>query len=519
MQTLRQMRIGPRLTLAFSTVFLLLLLLGGFGIYEMNQTNAHTRDLGTNWLPSVEVLGDLRGGFNEARRTSLRVLLESTPEGKREQLKVYEHAAHVRVPKLFAEYEPMIASAEERKAYEEIRASWNRFVEMEVKQSALALGSPEEAEQARQMAIGPAGDAFLQALNALKKDIAINVEGANRATTDAEKSYRQALIASIVIVSIALVVCSVLAVSVTRSIVKPLNTSVAVAQAVSEGDLTSKFEVTGRDEPAVLLEALRHMNSRLVEMVTQIRHSSDSIATGSAEIAIGNSDLSHRTEQQASNLEEAAASMEELTSTVKINSDTALQASSLAANASQSAEHGGTVMSRVVATMQDISASSKKISDIIGVIDGIAFQTNILALNAAVEAARAGEQGRGFAVVASEVRQLATRSAEAAKEIKHLIHTSVERVENGANLVDEAGQSMDGLVSQVKRVGILINEISSASREQSSGISQIGEAVNQLDQVTQQNAALVEESAAAAESLKSQSQRLSELVSVFKIDD
>jgi methyl-accepting chemotaxis protein len=245
--------------------------------------------------------------------------------------------------------------------------------------------------------------------------------------------------------------------------------------------------------------------------------SSDSIATGSAQIAMGNADLSQRTEEQAANLEETAASMEQLTATVRQNSDTARQANQLASTASAAAANGGVVFGQVVGTMQSITESSRKINDIIGVIDGIAFQTNILALNAAVEAARAGEQGRGFAVVASEVRGLAQRSASAAKEIKILIGESVSKVETGSKLVDDAGQSMNDIVQQVKRVTDLIAEISSASVEQTQGISQVGDAVQQLDQVTQMNAALVEESAAAADSLKQQAHKMAEVVGIFKI--
>ena len=379
-------------------------------------------------------------------------------------------------------------------------------------------GDASDQEAARQLAVGDSARSFSAITAEADRLVTINVEGADKSTIAAAASYQQALIVSVGMVALAMLMGAVLAMVVTRSITQPLSTGVIVAEAVAQGDLTTRFDIQGRDEPADLLRALEHMNKRLVDIVGQVRLSSDSIATGSAEIATGNADLSQRTEQQASNLEETAASMEELNSTVKTNADTAQQANRLASEATQSAEQGGAVVGRVVATMQDISASSKKIADIIGVIDGIAFQTNILALNAAVEAARAGEQGRGFAVVASEVRSLASRSAEAAKEIKTLIGASVEKVDNGTALVDEAGHSMEGIVNQVKRVSQLINEISSASMEQSSGISQIGDAVNQLDQVTQQNAALVEESAAAADSLKNQSQRLAELVSVFKID-
>ena len=518
MNALRQLRIGSRLALAFTTVLLLLCALGGFGVHQMSRANFYAKDLGTNWLPSVQVLGDIRAAMNVARRSSLRHLLEFGPEGKARQQKAHDEAVDVMLPKLFARYEPMIASPEERQAYERVRALFTQFQALDRKQMVLSNGSDHDELLGRQLSVGEAAKVFAEMTEAIQKVVDINVAGGDAATAAAEASYQRSLWVSALVIALALALGATLSLLVTRSITLPLGTGVAVAEAVAQGDLTSKFEIQGRDEPADLLRALQHMNERLVDIVGQVRLSSDSIATGSAEIATGNADLSQRTEEQASNLEETAASMEELNSTVKTNADTALQANRLATEATHAAEQGGAVVGRVVATMQDISASSKKISDIIGVIDGIAFQTNILALNAAVEAARAGEQGRGFAVVASEVRSLAGRSAEAAKEIKSLIGASVEKVENGTALVDEAGQSMEGIVTQVKRVSALISEISSASMEQSSGINQIGDAVNQLDQVTQQNAALVEESAAAADSLRNQSQRLAELVSVFKIE-
>ncbi len=321
-----------------------------------------------------------------------------------------------------------------------------------------------------------------------------------------------------IVVSIAVVAAAWFAWVLVRSVTRAINEAVKVAETVADGDLRSHIVVRRRDETGRLLAALQRMNANLVGIVGDVRGVSESIATGSSQIANGNADLSQRTEEQASNLQQTAASMEQLTATVKHNADTAQVATQLASTASESAERGGAVMGQVVTTMDEITASSKRVVDIIGVIDGIAFQTNILALNAAVEAARAGEQGRGFAVVASEVRSLAQRSGAAAREIKALIGDSVAKVENGTRLVADAGQTMEDIVDQVKRVNDMIGEISSASREQSTGIGQIGDAVTQLDQVTQQNAALVEESAAAAESLNQQAAQLSRVVATFKLN-
>jgi methyl-accepting chemotaxis protein len=308
-----------------------------------------------------------------------------------------------------------------------------------------------------------------------------------------------------------------LAVAFVRSITEPVAEAVALAKAAANGDMTAQVQVRGNNELNQLMQAMQGMQRQLSQVVRQVRQGAEGVATASAEIAMGNNDLSSRTESQASALEETASSMEQLSAAVKQNADSARQANQLAMNASTVAIRGGEVVGQVVDTMKGINESSRKISDIISVIDGIAFQTNILALNAAVEAARAGEQGRGFAVVASEVRSLAGRSADAAKEIKSLINASVERVEHGTALVDQAGTTMAEVVTSIRRATDLMGEISAASNEQSLGVSQVGEAVTQMDQVTQQNAALVEEMAAAAGSLKSQAQELVQVVAMFNL--
>ncbi|MES2297995.1 MAG: methyl-accepting chemotaxis protein [Pseudomonadota bacterium] len=334
-----------------------------------------------------------------------------------------------------------------------------------------------------------------------------------------EEAQRTTSIQIAATVLVTLVAGALFMVWLVRSITGPLNEAVGIAQTVASGDLSAHIEVTSTDEIGTLLLALKNMHDSLAEIVGKVRAGTEAIAFASNEISTGNMDLSARTEQQASSLEETASSMEELTSTVKQNGDNANQASKLASNASDVAVRGGEAVAQVIHTMGSINESSKKIVDIIGVIDGIAFQTNILALNAAVEAARAGEQGRGFAVVASEVRNLAQRSAAAAKEIKALIGDSVERVEAGSKLVGNAGTTMDEVVDSVKRVTAIIAEIAVASGEQNAGIDQINDAISQMDSVTQQNAALVEEAAAAAEAMKQQAESLAHAVSVFKIDE
>jgi len=338
---------------------------------------------------------------------------------------------------------------------------------------------------------------------------------ANDATVEADTSRLRWLLAGSVLASFLLAAVAMRA--LVRGITEPLQQAIGIAKRVAAGDLGSHIDIHHGNELGDLLRSLKHMNESLVTIVGSVRESSDSIAIGAGQIATGNADLSQRTEQQAGSLQQTASSMEQMTATVRANADAALAAERLAKTASEVAVRGGATVATVVSTMDEINASSKKISDIIGVIDGIAFQTNILALNAAVEAARAGEQGRGFAVVAGEVRSLAQRSAQAAREIKTLIAASVEKVETGSRQVDDAGRTMEDIVTQVRRVSDLIAEISTATTEQSGGLGQVGDAVSQLDRVTQQNAALVEQSASAAESLKQQAARLVDAVSAFKI--
>ncbi|XVJ70204.1 MAG: HAMP domain-containing protein [Rhizobacter sp.] len=347
--------------------------------------------------------------------------------------------------------------------------------------------------------------------------IAIQKQNSKQAVQASTQSQDQALLIQAVLVVASLLAGGLIAWRITGSVTAPIKRAVVVAQRIAQGDLTSKIEIRIPDETGRLLEAISAMQDRLRGLVGEIRQTANSIQVASEEVASGNLDLSQRTEQTASSLQQAASSMDQLTGTVRQSADSAHQANQLASSAAEVAARGGAVVSQVVTTMEDINASSKKIADIIGVIDGIAFQTNILALNAAVEAARAGEQGRGFAVVAGEVRSLAGRSAEAAKEIKSLIGASVDKVEGGSRLVADAGKTMKEIVGSVQRVSDIIGEITATSSEQSDGISQVSGSVSQLDQMTQQNSALVEQSAAAAESLKEQAHKLTHMVDAFRL--
>ncbi len=378
------------------------------------------------------------------------------------------------------------------------------------------LMAGEKAELARfaavQMypAIDPLGD-LIAALIQVQLDVAA-------AEYDKGKATAESVILTNSVGALMVLLCAgLLAWRLVRSIADPLGEAIAVAEQVASGNLGSRIDASGTDETGKLLGALQRMNRNLAEIVSQVRQGSELIATGSSQIAAGNADLSQRTEKQAASLEQTAASLEQLTAAVNNNAQAARNARQIAASASEVVAQGGTAVGRVVATMDEIGASSKRIADITSIIDGIAFQTNILALNAAVEAARAGEQGRGFAVVASEVRALAQRSAAAAKEIKDLIGESVAQVQAGSSLVGEAGDTMREIMEQVRRVTALIDDISHSSQEQSQGIGQLGDAMTQLDQVTQQNAALVEEAAAAAESLREQAANMANTVSVFTL--
>ncbi len=516
MNFLSRLKIGTRLASGFAIVLGLSVLVGILSVTRLAKVNDSTTELATNWLVAMRALGEYGLDVATIRRAEASTVMSGKADVIAAQTKRAEDLK-ARAADRWNAYVATVTAPEERKLAADIQAGQQRYYGGLAKVLAVAPTDPDAREKAVALFEGESKAGFDQMMSALRTDVEFQTKGGDQAYREAQGIYGQARITIVGLLVAAVALGATLAWLITRSITRPLAQALEVAETVAGGNLSSRIDSTSADETGQLLRALRHMNESLVRIVSQVRHTSDSIATGSSQIAAGNADLSQRTEEQASNLQQTAASMEQLTSTVKQNADTARMATQLANGASQAAAVGGQVVGRVVATMEEITKSSRKIVDIIGVIDGIAFQTNILALNAAVEAARAGEQGRGFAVVASEVRNLAQRSAAAAKEIKSLISASVENVESGTRLVDEAGQSMSDIVSQVSRVNDLIGEISAASLEQSTGIGQIGDAVNQLDQVTQQNAALVEESAAAAESLKVQAGQLAQMVSVFKL--
>jgi len=514
MSFMNKLTVRGKLALAFGCVLLLMGLLGALAVLQLSRVNDQTESLLVYRLPGVRDSLRMAESATRYRTREYRLLVSDIGELPQaaERLKLAETDFEA-ARKAYADF---IVDDHERQLYDAAILSWQAYRGEAGK--LVALLQSGDAEAARQQVIGPVGvKRFEEAVGGIRKLAEYNDEHAKTDAALAQRIFRNSRLGVIVAVLIAIAAAVGLGGLIGRAIANPLNDAVSLARTVAAGDLTRTNEVRGSDEVAQLGRALGDMVQKLREVVSDVRSGVESVSTASSQIATGNIDLSQRTEEQASNLQQTAASMEELTSTVKQNADNARAASQLAAGAAAVAARGGQVVGNVVTTMNDITTSSRRIADIISVIDGIAFQTNILALNAAVEAARAGDQGRGFAVVAGEVRNLAQRSAQAAKEIKVLIEQSVEKVDTGARLVTEAGTTMDDIVRQVQKVTDLVGEISAASVEQSKGIEQVSHAIAQLDQVTQQNAALVEESAAAAESMKHQAAQLAETVSVFNV--
>ena len=507
------LRIGPRMALAFGAVVCTIAAMAAVVQLGLARSADNSVQMGAGI--SVQALSSETHllAKDNAIASMLVLLSDSAEQHGRLQREIADRDN--RIDSNLKALESAVATpddsalvADVRKRHSTYRAGVRRIVDLVV------AGKKAEASFAADEEMLPMLAPFLGALAKLdgrQVDRVRLVEAANGQLI--RDTQRTAAVAAVVALAIAIVA----GVLMVRSITRPLSAALGVARRVAEGDLTASAQAHGRDELAQLLQALNTMSARLSQLVSRVRDVADGVASGAAQIAAGNNDLSQRTLQQASALQQTAASMEQLGATVSSNADNATLANTLASDASSVAERGGDVVSRVIDNMRGIDHSARRIADIIGTIDGIAFQTNILALNAAVEAARAGEQGRGFAVVASEVRMLAQRSADAAREIKGLIGTSVDQVQAGATLVDQAGNTMRDVVTAIGRVTGVMHEINSASREQSAGVGQVGQAVQAMDRTTQQNAALVEQSAAAAEQLRGQSNDLVQAVAAFKL--
>jgi methyl-accepting chemotaxis protein len=509
-----QWKIGPRLAAVMGVMLALLMLMSALAMLQMMNMRSQTQDITSNWLPSVALVNQINTNTSDYRVAEIGHVLAT--EDAAMAAKDKEMAAVLaEFEKNRAAYVQLISSPEEQRLYDSFIADWKAY--MAAHDKLYAHSRKNETDQARAILDGDSHKFFTSSSEVLDKIINLNTKGADQAGATADAAYTTARTVVIAALVIAVAMALLMSRLLIRSITVPLRRAVEVADAVADGDLRQSVDAVGHDEAAQLMQALERMREGLTQTVSRVRANAESVSTASGQIAQGNADLSQRTEEQASALQETAATMSELSSTVRSNADNARQADQLARSASDAARQGGSAVGDVVDTMRGISDASRRIADIIGTIDGIAFQTNILALNAAVEAARAGEQGRGFAVVAGEVRLLAQRSAEAAKEIKNLITSSVEQVERGSQQVDAAGRSMQSLVQAIQRVTDIVGEISNASVEQADGVGQVEQAVSQMDQVTQQNAALVEESAAAAESLRQQATQMVESVSTFRL--
>ncbi|MCC7679627.1 methyl-accepting chemotaxis protein [Janthinobacterium sp. FW305-128] len=511
-----KLKISTRLAVSFGLIIVLLAMVAFVSISRIRNINTSTEKILNDRYVKVMLSNTIQSEVNiQARLLSIAIIgANDADEVSSSVTKI--QASIKKNTELLARLKTMINTPKGQELLQAVmssRESYARTRDANIK--LLQEGKSETAGIFLLTQLRYPQEKFLTALAAMTsfQESLMESEG-KQAAADGRMAIILTLSLSIAATAIAIA----LAILISRSISRPIAEAVKVAQRVAAGDLSVSIDARGNDETGQLLRALKEMNDNLQGIVARVRHGTDAIAHGSREIASGNMDLSSRTEQQASSLEETASSMEELTSTVKQNGENARQANQMAQSASSVASKGGQVVAEVITTMDSINASSKKIVDIISVIDGIAFQTNILALNAAVEAARAGEQGRGFAVVATEVRNLAHRSASAAKEIKILIDDSVHQVSLGSTLVNQAGSTMEEIVNSVRRVTDIMAEITSASNEQEAGIEQINQAITEMDAVTQQNAALVEEAAAASEALQDQAGILAEAVSVFKLD-
>ena len=524
---LKNLNVTRKLGLLVAIMLAAMIAFGWSAHIGLQRVSAAGAEVGHVRLPSIHGLLAVSEGQTAVKGHDMSVALYQTNPDARQQLEAIleqRRRAWERIDAGWRLYEPLPQTPEETVLWNQFQGEWKawKVAEEQVARTVTALAGNTSPERQQALfavffqQVGAAEPLFLRSEATLEKIVALNNTIANASIQMADDSATAARLAMATVALVALTIAAVCAVAITRSIVQPLRQAVSVALTVAAGDLTSVIVVSGKDETSQLLSALKQMNDSLAGIVERVRTSTETIATASGQVAVGSQDLSSRTEEQASSLEETAASMEELTSTVKQNADNASQADALAAQASQVAVRGGEVIAGVVDTMDGINRYSSKIADIIGVIDGIAFQTNILALNAAVEAARAGEQVRGFAVVAGEVRTLAQRSASASREIKVLINESVVQVAQGTRLVGDARATMTEVVDSIRRVNDVMSHISAASAEQSSGIEQINAAVVQMDRVTQQNAALVEEAAAAAESMQNQAAQLAHVVSSFK---
>jgi methyl-accepting chemotaxis protein len=509
------LKIGTRLGIGFGVVCLALVFTVGLGVANLSKVNDASDTIVLKRMPRIDMSTRLLGEVNDIAIAMRNMMLSEDPADRVKQVDEIMSSRK--------EAENILAALDKALETEKGRALLRQKQELNARytkaqEELIRMINANDLEGAKVYLKTSVRPVLAEYKKAIGDQIDMQKELASRDSDAATDTYVFSRNLMLALGVLALAVAGVLAWWITGSIVRPVRRALTVANAVAAGDLTTRVESDSRDEMGQLLQALKTMNDNLVKTVTTVRSGTEAIDTASGEVAAGNQDLSSRTEQQASSLEETASSMEELTSTVKQNADNARQANTLAEAASGVAARGGQVIHDVVSTMEQIHAASGKIADIISVIDGIAFQTNILALNAAVEAARAGEQGRGFAVVAGEVRNLAQRSAAAAKEIKTLIDDSSEKVDTGSRLVKEAGSTMGDIVDSVRRVTDILNEITVASQEQTAGIEQINEAITQMDTVTQQNAALVEQAAAASQSMQDEAARLSAAVAVFKLE-